>query len=93
MKIKDKKNVLNKSVDELSLAIPIPTPKHSKMYLKQPRYYDEYDPQTEAEMSDEHRRTRRLMNHFDDKASTDTIFGDHALRVFDAVDKNLYNIW
>lgn len=94
MEKKDKDNALSKNVDELSLAIPIPTSNGKRrLYLQQPQYYHEYNPQTEAELSDEHRQLRRLLNYFEDKASTDTIFGDYAVQVFETVDKQLFHIW
>lgn len=84
---------LKKSVDELSLAVPVPTNRKSMLYLQDPPYLHKYDPQTEADMTDEHKRLRKIMDYFEDKAPTDTIFGDHALKVFENVDRLLYNIW
>jgi hypothetical protein len=84
---------LKKSVDELSLAIPIPTNKKSRLHLQQTTHLDKYDPQSEADMTDSHKRLRKILDYFEDKVSTDTIFGDHALRVFENVDRLLYNIW
>jgi hypothetical protein len=84
---------LKKSVDELSLAIPIPTNQKSRLHIQKTAYLHKYDPQTEADMTDRHKQLRKILDYFEDKVSTDTIFGDSALRVFENVDRLLYNIW
>lgn len=84
---------LQESVDKLSLAIPVPTDRKDRLHLQDPPYLHEYDPQTEADMTDGHKQLRKIMDYFEDKASTDSIFGEHALSVFENVDRLLYNIW
>lgn len=93
MEKKKRGSAFKKSNDELSLAIPVPTNQHKRLYLQDNPHLHEYDPQTEADMTDEHKRLRKIMDYFEDKAPTDTIFGEHALRVFENVDRLLYNVW
>jgi hypothetical protein len=82
-----------KSADEISLAIPVPNIRKRRLCLQTHRYLHEYDPQTETDMTDSHKQLRRIMDYFEDRAPTDTIFGDHAVNVFENVDRLLYNIW
>lgn len=93
MEEKKRNTALTKSDDELPLAIPIPANQRNRLYLRTSPYLHEYDPQTEADMTDGHKRLRKIMDYFEDKESTDTIFGEHALRVFMNVDRLLYNVW
>ena len=86
-------NLPSKSISEPSLAIPIPIKPHKRLVLQSHPYYHMYNPQNESEVSEEHRLTRRLMDHFEDKPSTSILFCEYALRVFEAVDHKLYKIW
>ena len=90
----NKRNARFKMIyDELSLAIHIPTNQRKRLHLSTNPHIKDYDPQTEEDMTDGHKQLRKILDYFETKASTNTIFGDHALRVFSNIDRHLYSIW
>lgn len=73
--------------------VPLPTTTPRRLYLKAPNPASHYDPKTPEEMTDTHKEMKRLLDYFQDKQPTDTMFADHAYEVFVNVDRELYPIW
>lgn len=61
--------------------------------MPQPSLNDKYDPQTPEDVRQEHKEMKRLLDYFKDKSPTDTMFADHALRVFLNVEQHLSPLW
>lgn len=93
MEGKKRNTAFNVIYDELSVAIPTPTNQRKKIYLPTNPNIKDYDPLTEEDMTDGHKQLRKILDYFATEASTDTIFGDHALKVFSNVDRRLCGIW
>lgn len=75
------------------IAIPTPTRLRRRLYLKRAKPVRGYGPKTLEDMTPSHKELNRLLNYFQDKSPTDTMFADHALKVFENVDQRLYPIW
>lgn len=75
------------------LAVTTPTRLPKRLYLKQVNPTLHYDPKTPEKMTQSHREMKKLLDYFQNKTPTDTMFADHALEVFLNVDWYLYPIW